>query len=588
MIFDEEGAVTGANPAARDLFRLRRLPAPLSGILPRTSVCDLKACVRKHGTIEFTSAVGPEVYTFVLKGDGAGGRLYGWPVGEVDSHALVSDLQRRMKELACVYALAEAMRTSQSIQDVCKGLVRLVPQAWQYPEQARARVILDAEEYASEPVGETPWGQSAVIVANNVARGMVQVFYPSTFAPPNNQEPFLPEERRLLDTLARTLGEAIERREAESANRATAAQLALERNQLAAIVQHMGEGVVVTDRNDSIVLINAAARSLLRVHEGELAGRNLLDFIADGAFKAFWAETAQRGEDFAKRDMQVKGGEPRVLWATRTRVVELPEEDALYVAIFHDMTRELEIDQLKSDFLTAVSHDLRTPLTSIKGFAATLRKKPDMPPHLRRHFLTIIDEEADRLITLIEQLLMLTRIEAGQLFIEQQPVDIDEIVEQVARALMPELAKRGIYLDRHVEENLKPVGDPEKIHTVVYNLVDNAIKFSPRESHIYLSTARAGQLFELTVRDCGPGIPSDEQELIFERFYRAKHPEGNDTTGTGLGLFIVRELVRLHHGDVAVKSAPGEGAVFTVRLPASDSVGVQAGRPGPENAGGPS
>lgn len=576
--FNGAGEVLEANAAAAGAFGFVSGGAGrLGAILPDVERLGLPELIAVGGRRMFCAKVGDRRWQLTLVGEPKRGigQLYAFNVSDYEDITrevgrIRAEHQRQQKELMCIYGLAEATCTRETAQEICRDAVSLIPEAWRYPEHARARIVLDGQEYLSQPFEMTTWGHSAVIMAEGAARGMVQVFYTKDCRRPGEDGPFLPAERQLLDAIARMIGEAIARRGAEAGNRAKALILAQERNRLETILNSMGEGVVVTDSHTRVVMMNPAMEELLGAAAAACAGMDFLSFVPDEAFREMWCETAEQNRNFAKKHVNLGHPEPRMCWATRSSIRNMGQADTWHVTIFQDVTREHEIDQMKSDFVAAVSHELRTPMTSIKGFVRTLLGKPHVNPQLRTHFLTIMDEEADRLIMLIEELLLIARIESGQVLLECEPVALEETARHVTAALEQLAQAKDIRLAFDIDTP-RPVvwGDAKKLHTVLHNLVDNAIKFTPNGGWVRGRICREGDQVVLEVADNGVGIPEESRDKIFDRFYRV-HREGEVVPGTGLGLFIVREMVGLHRGRLAVESEPGKGSVFRVFLPAGD------------------
>lgn len=373
----------------------------------------------------------------------------------------------------------------------------------------------------------------------------------------------------MLDAIARTLGEAIARRDAEADNRAKALILTQERNRLETILNSMGEGVVVTDSQTRVVMLNPAMRKLLGVGQTECAGKDFLSLVPDEVFRETWSTTAEAHRNFAKEQVTLSGPEPRICWATRSSIHNMGRGEMWHVTIFQDVTREHEIDQMKSDFVAAVSHELRTPMTSIKGFVKTLLDKPNVKPALRKHFLTIMDEEADRLIMLIEELLLIARIESGKVLLESEAVALGEVARRVWVTLGHAAQAKEIELTLDIDGSGPVVqGDAKKLETVLHNLVDNALKFTPHGGQVVVRAYGEGREAVLEVADNGIGIPAEGRDRIFDRFYRV-HRDNEVVSGMGLGLFIVLKMVKLHGGRLEVESQPGKGSIFRVFLPAS-------------------
>jgi two-component system sensor histidine kinase KdpD len=264
---------------------------------------------------------------------------------------------------------------------------------------------------------------------------------------------------------------------------------------------------------------------------------------------------------------------PRVSADDEVRLLEAFADEAALAADRDRLLREAaraealqEADRLKSALLSAVSHDLRTPLASIKASASSLLQ-PDIEwdAETQREFLTAIDEETDRLTHLVGNLLDLSRIEGGALRPERDWYDVRELLETVAGRIGRTVAHHRLVLDVAPDTG-EALIDYVQIGQVLMNLVENAVKFAPEGSEIRIAAIRRGPELELSVADRGPGVPAAERERVFEKFYRAEHT-GAGTPGTGLGLAIARGLVEAHGGRIWVEDAPGGGARFVFVLP---------------------
>ncbi len=227
-----------------------------------------------------------------------------------------------------------------------------------------------------------------------------------------------------------------------------------------------------------------------------------------------------------------------------------------------------ELDRMKSDFVSNVSHELRTPLANIKLYAALAQKGR---PEKRQHYLDTIESETERLETLIEDILDLSRLERGAVKLQKEPLSLVEVVQQAVEAHLATAQTRGIELAWQVPDDLPPLhADRTQLLLMLNNLLGNALQYTPRGGSVWVE-ARTGEwhgqpALHIAVRDTGIGIPPDEQERIFERFYRGRHTPAS-TTGTGLGLAIVKESMALHWGGVTVESAVGQGSTFTLCFP---------------------
>ncbi len=227
-----------------------------------------------------------------------------------------------------------------------------------------------------------------------------------------------------------------------------------------------------------------------------------------------------------------------------------------------------EVDRLKSEFLNTVSHELRTPLTSIKAFAEILLANPTEDPATQLEFLEIINKEADRLTRLINNLLDLSRIEAGKMQWDFQEVDLDEILASAAATLRVATEKKGLAFEVSHQPGMLVRGDRDKLVQVVTNLLGNAIKFTPEGGRVRLSAWKSRDRHEITVEDTGLGIPEKFLGTIFEKFGRVDSSETREIKGTGLGLSIAHSIVLAHGGELTVDSREGKGSTFRVSLPA--------------------
>ena len=235
---------------------------------------------------------------------------------------------------------------------------------------------------------------------------------------------------------------------------------------------------------------------------------------------------------------------------------------------YNTMAAQLEsIDKTRNQFVSNASHELKTPLATMKIMLETMMYQPDMPRELQREFMEDMNHEIDRLTGIITDLLTLTQTDAKAKELKKEPVDLSGLTEEIIRLLSPAAKKRGQSLTGEVEKGLTMQGDRNRLHQVLYNLTDNAMKYTPDGGAIHVSIHLDGEELVWRVRDNGVGIPEEDQDHVFERFYRVDKARSRETGGTGLGLSIVRQLVTLHGGTVTVKSRMGEGSEFIVRLP---------------------
>ncbi|HTU83206.1 MAG TPA: HAMP domain-containing sensor histidine kinase [Candidatus Acidoferrales bacterium] len=230
--------------------------------------------------------------------------------------------------------------------------------------------------------------------------------------------------------------------------------------------------------------------------------------------------------------------------------------------------RYREIEQLKNEIVAAVSHELKTPIASIKAYATTLRENPEGTAPQQEDFLRVIEDQADRLTRAVDDLLVASRVDVEQLLKRRVTVALDEVVDGALRALS--FDERAHPLVRRTQ-GLSLNGDPELLHEIFFQLLDNARKFSSPGAPVGIEGEMRRHETVVRVRDAGIGIAEEDLPYVFERFYRVESESTAQTGGTGLGLFIVHGLVRAHGGTIAVTSRPGKGSTFTLTLPVRES-----------------
>lgn len=240
---------------------------------------------------------------------------------------------------------------------------------------------------------------------------------------------------------------------------------------------------------------------------------------------------------------------------------------------YNAMAEKIEhFDQSRSQFVSNASHELKTPLTTMKILLENLIYQPDMPAELREEFMQDMNHEIDRLTSVVTDLLTLTQSDSHQTPLRLTQVDLSALAEDTVHLLRPAAEKRDQALTADIAPGVIITCDQGKVGQIIHNLIDNALKYTPDggDIHLTLSAERSHAL--LTVTDNGVGIPEEDQKHIFERFYRVDKARSRATGGTGLGLSIVHEMVTMHGGEITVESQPGQGSTFMVRLPVKQEV----------------
>jgi PAS domain S-box-containing protein len=351
------------------------------------------------------------------------------------------------------------------------------------------------------------------------------------------------------------------------------------------ILEAIADGVIVTDQNGVITLFNHSAERMLEMKRAELIGRSVEHFTSlfDGVGLAWmetintWTQDPQSFNPLNTFTEQVGLENGNVLSVNLAPVVNNGEFFGT-VSVFRDITHLIEVDRMKSEFVATVSHELRTPMTSIKGYVdILLMGVAGGMSDQQKNFLQVVQENTERLTILVNDLLDLSRIEAGQVNLNIQSVDLVEIIDEslleINRLTVAE--KKTMLFDIHLPQELPEInGDPERIRQILINLLGNAFHYTIENGNVTLSAKRVGDEVQIDISDNGIGIPPKEQERIFDRFYRGDNHMVIATAGTGLGLSIVSKLINMHHGRIWVQSSgvEGEGSTFSFTLPIYDPV----------------
>jgi two-component system phosphate regulon sensor histidine kinase PhoR len=238
------------------------------------------------------------------------------------------------------------------------------------------------------------------------------------------------------------------------------------------------------------------------------------------------------------------------------------------VAVLHDVTQFRRLEKMRTEFVANVSHELKTPVTAVKGFAETLLDGALEDPELRHQFVQIIYNESDRLSRLVQDLLELSKLESGHSVFRFRPCDVNEIVEAAADSLRNQASQHGLELNVHLaDEPAVAEVAPERIQQVLVNLIANALAYTPAPGRVDVCVVNREDGVEVSVADTGIGIPEQDLPRIFERFYRVDKDRSRNTGGTGLGLAIVKHILEGHHTRIQVQSELGKGSTFSFVLP---------------------
>ena len=329
----------------------------------------------------------------------------------------------------------------------------------------------------------------------------------------------------------------------------------------------MAEGVMLLDNRGRVQLVN---RSLERLfHLGiDIRGLTLMESIRLVEL-AELVEQVVREHNVLTREIELAGQDNRLLEVSAAAVLDREVRPQGTILVFHDLTRVRQLENTRREFVANVSHELRTPLSLIKGYVETLLDGAKDDPELTSRFLKIIERHTNRLASLIEDLLTISRLESGRITLNLAQVELRPLAGRVLEELAAKAEPKKVTFENRVPESLTAWVDGDRLHQVLTNLLDNAIKYGRAEGRVVVSgrAAAAGEV-EVRVSDDGPGIPPEARSRIFERFYRVDKARSRESGGTGLGLAIVKHIVQSHGGEVRVESTLGQGCSFFFTLPA--------------------
>jgi two-component system, OmpR family, phosphate regulon sensor histidine kinase PhoR len=366
------------------------------------------------------------------------------------------------------------------------------------------------------------------------------------------------------------LSEAIEHLAADQ--HARIRDLLRQRNEREAVLASMIEGVLAVDSEERLINLNESGAELIGADREQALGRSLPEVVRNPSLQRLVVTVLEDQESSADEiDLLLPDGERRVLHAQGSVLCDAQEKPIGALVVLHDVTRIRRLENIRRDFVANVSHELKTPITSIKGFVETLLDGAMHQSEDAERFLRIVASQADRLGAIIEDLLTLSRVEQEETQIEiaLELGPISDVLRSALQVCQHQAEDKDIRLELACEENLTARMNPVLLEQAATNLIDNAIKYSPSGERVLVEAMRTAAEIVIRVRDHGCGIPREHLSRIFERFYRVDKARSRELGGTGLGLAIVKHIVQAHGGRTSVKSVPGEGSTFSIHLPAA-------------------
>jgi len=386
-------------------------------------------------------------------------------------------------------------------------------------------------------------------------------------------KPFTPDQLRIV--VRRALEKISLERETERLRierERSLKDIANEKSRTLTIINHMADGVLVTDQNGYIVLNNPAVTRVLGLEEETPLGKHISKWVGNEDLTHMVEEVLKIKDPKAQGiSQELAWGDPPKNFLVAHSAPVRSEQGEIFgsVTIFNDITRLKELDQMKSEFVDMVSHELRSPLSSIRqklslmvdGFIGEINDE-------QKQIVNRVQHRIDGLIGMISNLLDLSRIEAGRLVQQKERIALPEVIDEVVELMAQEAEEKGLKFEVTIDAQLFSIhADRQSIETVITNLLSNALKYNREGGRVSISAQNRGEFIELKVADTGVGVSKENLPRIFDRFYRIRSDYTRKVIGSGIGLPLVKAIIEAHFGTITVESKPGKGTTFTVLLP---------------------
>jgi two-component system phosphate regulon sensor histidine kinase PhoR len=345
----------------------------------------------------------------------------------------------------------------------------------------------------------------------------------------------------------------------------TIALITQERDRMATILSNIGDAIMIVDVSSKITMMNESAEKIFQISEERALGRSFIEIVRDHELD----NVLQRSLNMGTQQTNLVETKPRKQFLSVT-ATPLPNGNECIVRI-QDLTELRRLQMVRQDFISNISHELRTPIASVKAIAETLNEGAIADPSVAKDFLNKINAETDRLAQMVQELSELSRLESGEVPLRKRFFHISDAVEHAIERLKPQADRAGLYIETNFVPNLPQVlADEDRLEQVLVNIIHNAIKFTPPGGKIVISTRRDSNNITVSITDTGIGISADDLPRIFERFYKADKSRSGG--GTGLGLSIAKRIVEAHGGKIWAESIEGKGSTFTFTLPVEQKI----------------
>jgi len=332
------------------------------------------------------------------------------------------------------------------------------------------------------------------------------------------------------------------------------------------VLSSMFEGVIVTDAHENIIIMNPSLRKLFLIDVNP-EGKRPLEVIRNNAVDDMIGKIVKEKQQLATEEIVINIPEEKILKVNGVPIMSNNRLEGV-ILVFHDITELRHLEKIRQDFVANVSHELRTPVSSIKGYAETLLDGALEDKANAKEFVNIIYQDSNRLVSLINDLLDLSKIESGKLKMSFASLDPVLLIKKGVTVINNQAQAKSISLKINIPQDLPKIkADETRFAQVMINLLDNAIKYSSEGAAVIISAKAADGVLQIDISDSGMGISEEDLPRIFERFYRVDKARSRELGGTGLGLSIVKHIVSVHGGQVWVKSELGRGSTFSFTIP---------------------
>jgi len=342
-----------------------------------------------------------------------------------------------------------------------------------------------------------------------------------------------------------------------------------QKNELDSVLSSMQEGVIALDRNNQIISINPSAADIFHVTPDDIHHTSIEESIRNHQLLKFISDADKNQIPIERDIVLLNNNTKRIVYVHSAPLMDANRNQIGMLVILNDVTKLRQLENIRQEFAANVSHEIKTPLTSIKGFIETLINEPGISQEERLRFYDVIERNVSRLNAIIEDLLQLSQIEQiedrSQLTLIE--TDLSEAISNAVHACKENADKKNSLIEKKNLSEKRIKADPQLIEQAMINLIDNAIKYSSGKSHIIVESISKESEVILKVTDNGPGIDKKHLNRLFERFYRVDKGRSRKLGGTGLGLAIVKHIVMAHSGRIEVDSKPGQGSIFSIHLP---------------------